>query len=248
MSTLIRSIEEHSIRALPALETRYVDGWVLRFAERYTRRANSIQPLYDTSSMVDHNIDLCESLYTNRNMNVYFKMTEAACPEHLDARLDERGYIRQAPTSVQTLPLASITPQMSSRAQIQEKLSHQWAADYCRLNQVDPKFHDTVRWILTRIIPKSAFIRLREGDETLAVGLGVFDAGMIGLFDIVTHNQRRREGLATELIHSLLDWGKDQGAELAYLQVMTDNDPALKLYDKLGFRDVYQYWYRARLL
>src|SRR5690606_29146728 len=120
-------------RALPALETRYVDGWLLRFAEGYTRRANSIQPLYASgTSTVDHNIDLCESLYFSRKMNVYFKMTDAACPEPLDMILEERGYIRQAATSVQTLPLASITPQETNRAVIETSLTHEWAADYCR--------------------------------------------------------------------------------------------------------------------
>jgi hypothetical protein len=43
---MIRFIEELSLSALPALETVFLDGWVLRFSNDYTRRANSINPLY----------------------------------------------------------------------------------------------------------------------------------------------------------------------------------------------------------
>jgi ribosomal protein S18 acetylase RimI-like enzyme len=45
---------------------------------------------------------------------------------------------------------------------------------------------------------------------------------------------------------ALLYHGKANGATTAYLQVMTVNDPALTLYKEIGFREAYQYWYRAK--
>jgi ribosomal protein S18 acetylase RimI-like enzyme len=47
-------------------------------------------------------------------------------------------------------------------------------------------------------------------------------------------------------MYGLLSWAKQQGAQKTYLQVMLNNAPALRLYEKLGFKEAYQYWYRLK--
>ena len=47
-------------------------------------------------------------------------------------------------------------------------------------------------------------------------------------------------------MQALLAWGQRHGAYTAYLQVMCNNEPALRLYEKLGFQEKYQYWYRIK--
>ena len=79
----------------------------------------------------------------------------------------------------------------------------------------------------------------------IAVGLGVAENGFVGLFDLVTDEKFRNRGFGKELVLNLIEWGKQNGAQRAYLQVMLNNAPALHLYEKLGFREVYQYWYRV---
>ena len=46
------------------------------------------------------------------------------------------------------------------------------------------------------------------------------------------------------MCQALLAWAHHEGAHTAYLAVMADNAPAVHLYNRLGFREVYQYWYR----
>jgi N-acetylglutamate synthase len=48
--------------------------------------------------------------------------------------------------------------------------------------------------------------------------------------------ERRRLGHARELCGALLGWAAGRGATRAYVQVLADNDPAIALYESMGFR------------
>jgi GNAT superfamily N-acetyltransferase len=106
--------------------------------------------------------------------------------------------------------------------------------------------------MLNNIIPARCFVALRQDDrqdsETVAVGLSVVERGYLGFFDIVTAAHMRNQGLGTQLMLHLLQWGCANGAQRAYLQVMRNNAPALRMYGKLGFKEIYRYWYRIKPL
>ncbi len=104
----IRALEELSLNAWPALRTTHDDGWVLRFADGYTRRTSSVNPLYPSTEDTREKIHRCERIYLARGQDVVFKITPAAQPADLDATLAAEGYTRQALTSVQTLHLDAI--------------------------------------------------------------------------------------------------------------------------------------------
>ncbi|MFO7544161.1 MAG: GNAT family N-acetyltransferase [Trueperaceae bacterium] len=78
-----------------------------------------------------------------------------------------------------------------------------------------------------------------------AVGLAVRDGAWLGLFDIAVDPARRRSGAGRAITASMLTWGRDSGAERAYLQVHSQNAPALALYRRFGFTEAYQYHYRT---
>src|SRR5690625_1627103 len=89
---LIKKIEQISMNALPALKTEQVDGWTLRFANGYTKRANSIYPLEYEETNINETIKKCERIYFNKHLPIYFKMTEQSEPRHLDDVLAGLGY------------------------------------------------------------------------------------------------------------------------------------------------------------
>ena len=101
--------------------------------------------------------------------------------------------------------------------------------------------------MLGNIIPARCFLTLHRDGVPLALGLAVAEArGWVGLFDIVTAAEARNQGLGRQVVRALLHWGRAQGAHHAYLQVMHSNASARYLYARLGFAEVYTYWYRVK--
>ncbi len=249
----IRRLEELTLNAWPALQTLNLDGWVLRFADGYTRRANSVNPLYPLQGDLNRNLALAEAHYTRRGLPPVFKLTPASEPAGLDAALAARGYAEDARTSMQLLDLGAPAPSAPGVADITEAIREDWLAAFYALAGTPARHQPTLRRMLGLLAPQTAFATLAcpssvgaaEG-QVVACGLAVLEAGHVGLFDIVTDPAHRRKGHARRLILDLLAWARGQGAHTGYLQVMLNNPPALALYAGLGYREVYQYWYRGR--
>ena len=243
---LIRQLEEISINAWPALETLLYDGWVLRFANGYTRRSNSVNPLYPSSKDIDEKISTCELLYQGKQLNTAFKMTAQSTPPGLDAILEARGYQAQAHTSLQVLDLAARDGTAAGDASLSEEVTEAWLAGYTRMSKSTSEQQTAHARLLHAILPEKRFASITVDGKVIACGLAVLQDGQIGLFEIATDPELRRQGHAQRLIETLLEWGKSRGAQRSYLQVMADNPPALALYAKLGYREAYQYWYRVK--
>lgn len=81
--------------------------------------------------------------------------------------------------------------------------------------------------------------------DDLASGVAAYDRDWVGFRSIEVSPGHRRNGLGLAVMAALLEWGAEQGATTAYLQVLGDNAPALALYDGLGFRTHHAYRYLA---
>jgi ribosomal protein S18 acetylase RimI-like enzyme len=245
-TSLIRSIEELSLNAWPALQTLLCDGWVLRFANGYTRRANSVIPLYPGRIHLAEKVEQCESIYRDQGMPVIFKLTTAPEHERLEAYLAGRGYSCEAATGVHTLNLGEWKRAPNRTDGLQDPAGAEWQAAFGRMSGLSEQQRDLHQQLLAAIrLPVRMMARVEAG-RILGCGLGVLQSGHLGIFDLIIAEGCRRQGIGGQLMAGLLEWGQRQGARLAYLQVMTNNEPALRLYEKLGFREAYRYWYRIR--
>ena len=100
--------------------------------------------------------------------------------------------------------------------------------------------------MLRRIAPGHLLAVLRHRGRVLACGLGVCQDGFLGCFGIGTVPDQRRRGHGRRLMQQLVQWGRQQGAARAYLQVQMTNAAAVALYLQLGFDWAYEYHYRIQ--
>jgi ribosomal protein S18 acetylase RimI-like enzyme len=243
---LPRRIEELTLNAWPPLHSLLYDGWILGFSGGYTRRANSIHPLYPSSVPVVEKIVACESTYAARGMETFFKLTSAPDDAALESVLEGLGYAHAALTSVQTVDLAALPSQMDHAVALSTTLESAWFSDFNRLTVTPESLQAAERRLLDSIAPPHVFASVSHNGQTVAVGLAVAERDHVGLFDIVVDSSVRNQGLGRRLCTSLLQWGRQTGAGNGYLAVMADNAPAIHLYERLGFRESYQYWYRHK--
>jgi GNAT superfamily N-acetyltransferase len=160
-------------------------------------------------------------------------------PPELDENLEQQGYERYNETLVQCADLSHFSGEIDSRFRYEKTVSDEWLADWALWNQSPQEHVSTAKAMLQMIRGAACFARIGEA----ALGLAVVEGCYAGLFDIVVSADYRRQGVGRVLVASLLAWGKSQGADTAYLQVVATNHPALKLYGELGFTEHHRYWY-----
>ena len=242
---MITKIEEISLNAWPALRSMLVDGWLLRFSGGYTRRANSINPLYPSENPVEETIRFCQTEYRNQGLPVVFKMTSASHPDNLDTILEQGGYQYEAPTLVQLLDLHDKSYPQPAFVHLSSQPDTNWLDAFSRMSGIVSGRRVLHDQILAAIVPECCFASVRLAGEVAACGLGVVQDGYIGLYDIITDLRFRQRGYGNSLVCSLLGWGVSRNARWAYLQVMKENLVAQRLYRRIGFKEIYQYWYRV---
>jgi N-acetylglutamate synthase len=238
---LCRRVEEASINAWPAMQQVLLDGWLLRFAQGFTKRANSVIPLYPGEQPVTDKVRFCENAYARERLKCIFRLTSIGDHLDLDTLLSGRGYRHLDTTEVLTRVLDD-EPAASPRLCM--LTTGRWLDVYGRLSGM-PETARALHGAILRGIPLPCGYGVIGSPETpLACGLAVVEDDLVGLFDVVTHPAARGRGHGTELVLSLLAWARRQGARRAYLQMVADNDPARALYERLGFEALYRYWYR----
>ncbi len=89
-----------------------------------------------------------------------------------------------------------------------------------------------------------AWISVAEEGRVAAVAFAATIGPIAMLGDVTTMPAFRGRGLGRRACVAALGWARSEGARWGALQVEADNDPALSLYRRLGFREAYRYVYR----
>jgi ribosomal protein S18 acetylase RimI-like enzyme len=246
--SLVQTLETRLVNAWPAIETQIVDGWIVRFAKGYSKRANSASPLFPGASLDDAAIDQIVDEFRALRLRPIFRLTGLEASD-VDARLAARGLVATEPTFGMVAPLAELSidaPVVGEQdVRIEAKPKKAWLKDVAASYGGDKADDVILKEIVERIRLPAAFATLDLDERPAAWGLGVLERGYVGLFDVVVRPDLRGLGLGRQIVCALTAWGRKAGAAHAYLQVREDNEVARDLYRALGFTDAYRYTHRV---
>ena len=229
---------------------------------RHTRRANSVAPDpgaagdSGASDPLAERIERVEAWYAERGRPAIFKLTEAADPPGLDEALAARGYTTDGETLGMTIDLddALAAAGAAGPADVVSnvfagRLDEDWFAASCALSRIAPARRADYRAILVRCLESQRAVLFgaieREG-AVASVAIGSVVEDVVSLVAVATADAHRGERLAESVLRSILFAARERGAERAILNVEAPNQPARRLYERMGFLERYRYWYRER--
>jgi GNAT superfamily N-acetyltransferase len=263
-------VELASLASWPAFEQVEHYGWILRFANGHTKRANSVNVLNpgngDLSKMIDH----CESFYKKRAQPSIFRLlsfVDNSIQSILDISENKPEILMQQDADINcrrclldhylaSADYAYIDPSLVLYQKLDSKYNQSgslitveqesWLLTYCDILGIDLVTQNNHIKILRLVPTPSVFAVLEENGSAVACALGVVNNNFLGIFDIGVRQEFRNLGYGTRLLKQMLSWAWQEGAKSAYIQVMAQNAPAVRLYEKLGYRSIYHYWYRIK--
>jgi N-acetylglutamate synthase len=237
-------VEETCLNAWPALRQVLLNGWVLRFSEGLTRRANSVNPLRGPRETADGLIAACQALYHRRQLPTIFRLPSIIDPD-LDGRLDEAGYGSEGESCVRYGDLTALEAANDSAVQLLSRPTREWFAAMAALQKHTTEQRRTYRRITGAIAVPAAFAGLAIDGQFVALAYGAIHDRLLCYESVITDPHRQRRGYARRVVASLAAWAKDEGAEGACLEVEAHNAAALALYDGVGLKtELHRYHYR----
>jgi GNAT superfamily N-acetyltransferase len=238
-----RRIEELTLNSSAPPGQLLYNGWILRLLRGKAKRARSVNAVYASTVPLARKIAYCERLYRDAALPALFRITPFSQPRELDGELERRGFARFDPTAVEYAPIDRGLP-AEPDAQPMELSS--WVEAVGQLRQ-SPIAHRSAHLARLQGMPLAMrAVAVKSQGRILATGLAIIEDDCVGLFDIITADEARRQGHAKRIVASLLRIGWDLGARHAYLQVQEDNVAARRLYAQFAFEEKYIYWYRGR--
>ena len=191
---LVTTLEEAALNGLPALQTEFYDGWIVRMAEGYSRRANCVesrcmnpQPRSRRSwfivkrRMRGHRYLAFSRFFRPVNLGIWTR------PWHSFSNLETPIHWFK-PCGLRPVPLVPLPYRYTSQ------------------------HSEVFRSLLNAIPTPSAYVIARTDGQSVGCARAVVSGSIMGLFDLIVDSEHRGQGFGRGLLEARLKWGFEQGA------------------------------------
>lgn len=242
--------EELQCNAFPALQNVMYDGWSVRFGGGFTYRVNCANAMYPEVLPAKEKVQYVESLYRQSGLSMsIFKLHEGMDPAQCkacNAVLDEMGYDTERDGNIFVCDLETFDQKPATPVIVSGDMTDEWLDGFLTMNGTIDAQRPAASAMLKNIRYPIAAASIVENGKMVACGLGVLERGHVGLYDIYVDASCRRRGLGRDICAAIMQYGKENGCDTAYLQVLSDNHGARALYRQLGYTETYEYWFRTK--
>lgn len=240
--------EELQFNAFPSLSAVLYDGWAVRFGGGFTYRVNCAWQVAAGAESAPSAAEYIEGLYASRAMPAILRLYDGMPGgPPIDAALDARRYLTERRGNVFICALDGSGTDSVPGVLIESQPSDAWISGFLDMNGTfDPPMRGAAAKMIKSISYPTIAAWIKDGDKPIACGLGVYERGFVGLYDIFVNADYRRRGLGNQICAAIMAEGKKLGAHHAYLQVLSDNEGARAMYRRLGYEQDYEYWFRVK--
>lgn len=241
----IRALELAAADGWPGTEQSWIDGWLARSGDRFTRRANAAAPLGRAHRIGDlhsgDTMDRLRSWYADRGQPLTLLL-----PDRLGSA--PNGWDVSAEVRVMAADITNLTlPEGEPLVTVASGPGSRWLSLYHYRGAALPAAAPAVLAAVRD--GELGFGALGDPDADLlaitraAITQAPDGCRWVGLAAVEVAQAHRRRGLGMLICAEMIRWGRDRGATHAYVQVESDNTAAIELYRTLGLIDHHRYRY-----
>jgi len=182
--------------------------------------------------------------FESRGLMPVFRVTPLA-GRRLTESLDEAEWRAFDHSRVLVMSLEGRSIKPDARVEVLPADEPKWLSSQRLLQDYDAATLERLSAIVTAIkVPtRGVLLHSADGQPVASALMSVAD-GIVFAGNVVTAASERRKGYGSAVMRSGLAWAVGEGANVAALNALADNEPALALYGGVGYARVYDYHYR----
>lgn len=242
---LVERIERATLDAVSPTQMLELPGWLVPLDTGTIGRAHSAVPLqHDRADAAA--LPTIVRHYREAGLKPALRLPEVAPWQDAHPALQAQGWRRTQPTWVLTAEVDVLWARTRAPLPAGTRLcddaqaSAAWT-DLFLGEGFDPVDGASRAQALARSTV-TRFLGIAVGPDLVACGAACFSQGLGSAHGLRTRPNHRGQGLATAMLGILAERTRAQGVEQVFLQVDASN-PALALYQRLGFARAWQYAY-----